>query len=353
MNGKTLRNNIILFTASIFIALLLCEIIVRAFNLAPEVVYIEKWRVRLSPNPKIGYEPIPNLDSQDVDVRYYSYRGMSNDMGFRDYNHPLEKPSGQKRVLVIGDSITQGLWINDDSKIFTAVMENRLQGLGHSVDVMNFGVSGYNTRQEVETLKDKGLQFKPDLVILAYCLNDKFQDDGGIYGSLLADQEKFKKEGKLDKNTKISPLVKHSDFLRYLKYSVLSVIVPKSKNAIGKQVNEFYKDDVAEYFGVLKELANQHKFDVKVFIFPDFGKHDENLLVNTWSEYPFAEEHERVISMASQNSLPYLDLYPLFQECHRELGRNVSYDRYHPNPSGSVCIGNKMADYLSDNWLTH
>jgi hypothetical protein len=42
----------------------------------------------------------------------------------------------------------------------------------NSFEVFNMGVQGYNSIQELEFLKYKGLKYKPDLVILYYCFND-------------------------------------------------------------------------------------------------------------------------------------------------------------------------------------
>ena len=352
MNSKVLLGNTLLTIVSLVVALLLCEVVVRVMGLSPEVVYIEKWRVRLAENPKIGYEPIPNLDSTGKEVRYYSYDGMSNNMGFRDYDHSLQKEPGSKRILILGDSVAQGLWINDDSKIYSVVMEKTLRQMGHKVDVMNFGVSGYNTQQEVETLIDKGLQFKPDLVILGYCLNDKFQDDGGIYGTLLHEKQKSKDDGKTVDRNELSPLVKHSDFLRFLKFVVFADKKKKQEQqSIGKDVQELYSaDNVEKYFGILGNLSKEHSFDTSVFIFPDFGKNDEGLRVG-WDNYQYASEHQNIKALADKSSLPHFDLYGLFQECRKELGRNVSWDRYHPNPDGAACAGRKMAEHLSKNWF--
>lgn len=345
MKNKALLGNIALILISLIFAFLLCEAVIRVLGLSPEVVYIEKWRVRLANNPKIAYEPIPNI-SKGQDTRYYGYDGMSNDLGFRDYDHAIEKKPNSKRILIIGDSITQGLWINDDSKIYSVVMEKKLRELGHDVDVMNMGVSGYNTQQEVETLIDKGLQYKPDLVILGYCLNDKHQDDGGIYGMLLSEEQKVSEGNTVNRST-LNPIVKHSDFLRFLRFAVF----PQKETAIGENVKElYYENNVEKYFGVLGALSKQHGFDTNVFIFPDFGKGDENLLAG-YGNYAFAEEQESIKALAAKNSLPYFDLYPVFKECHDEIGGQVSFDRYHPNPKGSECAGNKMAEYLSDTWF--
>ena len=39
-------------------------------------------------------------------------------------------------------------------------------------EVLNMGVEGYNSIQELEVLKVKTIKYNPDLVIVYYCLND-------------------------------------------------------------------------------------------------------------------------------------------------------------------------------------
>jgi len=47
-------------------------------------------------------------------------------------------------------------------------------------EVFNMGVTGYQTVQEVETLRTKGLKYQPDIVILTVCLND-FRMGGSFF----------------------------------------------------------------------------------------------------------------------------------------------------------------------------
>ena len=53
----------------------------------------------------------------------------------------------------------------------------------------------------METFKDKGLVYGPDLVIVAYCLNDRYVDDGHILGTLLEQQVKGELFQQLDHST--------------------------------------------------------------------------------------------------------------------------------------------------------
>jgi hypothetical protein len=100
---------VLLVIVGLLLGLAVGEIGIRIADVAPEIVYIEKFRMRLSPNPKIGFEPIPHLDSSEASVKLFGYRGLSNSMGFRDYEHEIKKASGAKRIIVIGDSVTAGL----------------------------------------------------------------------------------------------------------------------------------------------------------------------------------------------------------------------------------------------------
>ncbi|TVZ37910.1 lysophospholipase L1-like esterase [Alteromonadaceae bacterium 2753L.S.0a.02] len=337
--NKTLVNGLLLAFSVIF-ALMICEVLVRTFKLAPEIVYIEKWRVRLSDNPKIGYEPIPNLDSSGQSAQYYSYIGRSNNMGYRDYNHPLAKTPGSKRIVILGDSVTAGLWIKGDKNIFSVVMEQELNTWGVKSDVMNFGVSGYNTSQEVETLKSKALAFKPDLVILAYCLNDRFQDDGNIYGLLLAEQSKNLSGGKIN-TAAVTKLEHHSALLRFLHYAVLGVKQGATRKGLQSEVNKFYVDSVEDSFAELAELANQNDFDVLVAVFPNFGERDQGLV----GDYKFQSEHDSVNALAQRYNFHYFDLLQPFRECKKQLPSRytISFDQYHPNIVGNQCAGKALA----------
>ena len=66
-----------------------------------------------------------------------------------------------KRVLVLGDSFTWGFGVEQE-QIFTEVIENSRK----DVEVINAGVSGYSPDQELIWLREQGMHFQPDLVLL-------------------------------------------------------------------------------------------------------------------------------------------------------------------------------------------
>jgi lysophospholipase L1-like esterase len=89
----------------------------------------------------------------------------------RDRERSLAR-TGAPRIVVLGDSITFGSGVGPRER-FTDQLETLLAAhRGSPVEVLNLGVGGYDTLQEVATLEDVGLRFTPDLVLVGYCVND-------------------------------------------------------------------------------------------------------------------------------------------------------------------------------------
>jgi hypothetical protein len=93
--------------------------------------------------------------------------------GFRGPRHARPKPPGRVRVVVLGDSVAFGYAV-DEASAFPRVLEARLAGLFPQAgfEVVNLGVGGYNAWNELELLRDVGLGYQPDLVLVQFCIND-------------------------------------------------------------------------------------------------------------------------------------------------------------------------------------
>ena len=129
-----------------------------------------------SDNLKLLYQPSPGAASQA-----YGVFNQINSAGFRGSEISLSKPEGVKRVIFLGDSVVYGYGLENTAAI-PPQLEQAFKKSGRGeVEVLNFGVSGYETEQAVEFFKEKGLAFQPDLVILGYTLNDS------IYASMELD----------------------------------------------------------------------------------------------------------------------------------------------------------------------
>lgn len=112
----------------------------------------------------LGWRNIPNWESTT-----FGKKLTINSKGLRDSEHPYAKPEGVKRILVLGDSFAWGYSVADD-ETFSAVLEQRLsQREGTRWEVINTGVSGWSTDQQYLFLREEGLKYDPDIVLLAFC----------------------------------------------------------------------------------------------------------------------------------------------------------------------------------------
>ncbi|HLL76902.1 MAG TPA: SGNH/GDSL hydrolase family protein [Pyrinomonadaceae bacterium] len=104
-----------------------------------------------------------------------------NSAGLRDREHAREKPAGTLRIAVVGDSYAEALQVPVD-QAFWAVAERKLNEecdalAGRRVEVLNFGVSGYGTAQELITVRRHVFDYSPDVVLLAFTTNNDVTDN--------------------------------------------------------------------------------------------------------------------------------------------------------------------------------
>ncbi len=97
-------------------------------------------------------------------------RGLSS-QGLRDREFALPKPDGVLRILVLGDSIPYGPRVPGE-KTFPKVLERELRRQRPTAEVINAGVRGYTTYNELQYYLHRGREFQPDLVVVTLCLND-------------------------------------------------------------------------------------------------------------------------------------------------------------------------------------
>lgn len=300
------------------------EALVRLAGLAPEVVLVREGRFQLSANPELGYEPVPGVDYDGKLDGFHDFVGRSNSLGFRDRERTVAKEPGVFRILVLGDSVAAGQGVRDPETIFPARLEAGLRQAGLAAEVLNFAVTGYDTRQEVALLADRGLAFAPDLVLLAYCLNDVRQDDGGILAGLRASNP----QGASLAADRINP---------YFAWSALYRMAWARRTA-PEQASQDREDAVAAAFDALGGLGTEHAFRVLVVVFPRFG----GLL----GEYRFSDQHRLPETAARRNGFAYFELLPAFRACRLTAESRLARDRYHPTAAGHACAAEAVRDFI-------
>jgi len=331
--------------AGLVVAVLMGEVLVRALALplrplAPLVAgYYE-----LSPNRVLKYRFRPGTMPGDVDDPG-DHRGFRiNSAGFRDVEHPLAKPEGHYRIVVLGDSITAGVGVSDLDSVFTRRLEELLNAGGgeRTFEVINLAVGGYHTLQEAETLRVTGLRYRPDHVVVAFCVNDIAWDADG---QVLEDLRRLLPPGQQSvvlngwrSGGWTRGLVSRSrlGFFLYHRMSSLEPILELEwrRESRSGQVGTPLRVGLQQ----LATLSDQGGFGCQVFLVPAFDRHFE--------AYAHADLHERVIEAAeAHRGLTVVDLLEGFADQEVEAVE-LSEDGLHPNRKGHEILATLVHRHL-------
>jgi hypothetical protein len=169
-NQLPLRVRVAVVAASVVVGLVIFEVFLRAVGYTYPVFY--------QPDEVRGYSLKPGMEG------WYRKEGAAfvriNSDGLRDREHSKPKPAGVLRVAVVGDSYAEAFQVEQE-RAFWSVLEKRLALCpalaGRPVEVINFGVSGYGTAQELLTLREKVWDYSPDVVLLAVTTNNDVSDN--------------------------------------------------------------------------------------------------------------------------------------------------------------------------------
>ncbi len=157
------------------IILLLVVLVISAF-MAEGILRIYDFQIYRFKTQDLIYHHIliPNSFGIDNALEYKTYYYI-NSFGFRDKEYTLEKPNNTFRIIMLGDSYTEGMGVQQN-EAFSKILENRLnielKYSNLSFEVINKGVMSWTTVLHYLWIKNEGVKFKPDLVILNFDNND-------------------------------------------------------------------------------------------------------------------------------------------------------------------------------------
>ena len=122
-------------------------------------------------DPQLGIALIPNLQ---VDHQRGCFQGevSVNRWGMRDRPRSLEREGAGLRIALLGDSIVEGAQVRPD-EVLNVRVEQLLHSRGNpDAEVLNFGIAGIGTAQELLLYEQRVRRFDPDLVVLLFTNND-------------------------------------------------------------------------------------------------------------------------------------------------------------------------------------
>lgn len=117
---------------------------------------------------ELGWVPIPNSESVVTTAR--TIHAKHDSLGFRDIEY---RPDDRPLVLFLGDSFVWGVDAEANER-FTDLLRAQITNFA----ILNGGVSGYGTDQELIWLKRIWPAVKPAVVVLLFCTDNDRLDNG-------------------------------------------------------------------------------------------------------------------------------------------------------------------------------
>lgn len=276
-----------------------------------------------------------------------------NALGFRDTELPETKEADELRILVLGDSITWGDYL-DRKETFVEIAESLLQEQipSRRVSVINAGVGDIGLREEVDILEEQGLPAKPDLVIVAFYLNDSrlpwgFPGELGRKGwlrrhSLLADtiyanlklRRFIREQGeeRLGWTEEMNDLSWMNDREKFL------ALARRARFDWGAAWEEDSWATVEGSLDRLRELSRRNGFRTAVVAFPN--------ALQVYAAFLEDRPQRKMKELAAERGFAFLDLLGPLREFHRKE-KNIYFDWCHPSAETNAEIGRILSSFIA------
>ena len=297
--------------------------------------------------PQAGYGTLPEgamemlRFSDDIYLGWELRPGVldHNSAGFRGRKTEPGKPPGVWRIAVLGDSVTYGLHVEAD-EAYPSVLESELDAArAGRVEVLNFGVPGYNSFQEYTLLKTRVLPFEPDLVVLTFTPDDVETSPViiDVDGQRCLFRNQFEGVGLL--NNPVHWFVfRRSHLYRFLyKHLVLAFAAEEA------DFEAVYVQPDVQWENVLRmaEWCDRHRTPfllvLSPFLLPLEGDLDEA------ESARYRQALDRIRERAAVAGVEVLDLGPLYEEQTGRLKIRPE-DHEHLNPHGHRLVAEALRE---------
>jgi hypothetical protein len=227
-----------------------------------------------------------------------------NSLGYRDLERVQPKPAGVRRLVCLGDSFTWGVGVLFDDAWPQRVERTLSRTRGERWEAVNLAEPGMNAVEETSRLESEGFGYGPDVVVMAWVLNDS-EDEDAAEARRARDwaEDQGREPGALD------AFASRSALLRLVR-TRLHATVENRRRISGYR--SMYADGYAGWTKARQALVTMgglcraRGVPFVVVIFP--------LFANPLDErYPFAELHAKVAQAAGEAGAKVVDLLPYYR----------------------------------------
>jgi hypothetical protein len=291
------RAELLLLLCGILLALLVGEAAVRLLGMG-------------RPQPT-GYAPV-NTNRRAMRPR--------NAAGYRDLPRAPEPAPGVRRLLLLGDSFAWGASVEFDDALPQRLERALTRRRRERWEVVSLALPGMNTVDQAAQLEQEGFAYRPDVVLLAYVLNDS-EDSVAAEARRAADWAEERRQ------PAPPSLLDRSALLQWVRLRLWAT--RENRRRVSGYLS-MYAGDASGWTAGQKALERMgglcraRGVPLVVAIFPLFGNPLDQ-------RYPFAPLHAKVADAAARAGARVIDLLPAYRGLRWDLLVVDGVDDEHPN----------------------
>lgn len=174
------------FTVRPYLLILLSGFVIASAELFLRVVWtlpkLPEHELFVQHDPWLGWKKIPHLKKLYISDEYETLE-MFNSQGIRGPEYPDEKTNNEYRILVLGDSHSEGYTVEFE-KLFSEVLKKRLNDRkDRPYQVINAATRAYSTDQELIFFEREGRRLHPDLTVLMFSATNIWNNNQSKIGN--------------------------------------------------------------------------------------------------------------------------------------------------------------------------
>ena len=292
--------NVLVFFGILLFSFFAGELIIRIISANKFIYNIEmvKYAKQLKIRDPEGI--VSHIHKKNTSAKLMGVEIALNNLGNRGKDFTASSEANNRRILVMGSSITMGWGVPSDS-VFTSITERKLnteKPLGDDIffEIVNAGIGNYNSFYQYRRFLTQYPIVKPDAVVLHYFINDA--------------------ESNPRRNDNF--FLKHSLLAAYFydKINILKFSLDKSSNLVDyygslyRDYNQFWRDAQASILKI-RDICKEDNVPFMIMIIPDFH--------NLSEDSPYKGHYRKIYEAFKNYDIPVINCFTLFQ---KQFGNN-------------------------------
>jgi hypothetical protein len=267
----------------------------------------------------------------------------SNSKGVRGKTeYEYQRTPGKRRIVVLGDSFTFGEEVSDD-ETYSHDLESALR----STEVLNLGVQGYGHDQMLLYLREEGLKYHPDVVIVGFTYLDIYRN---LWTFFAYAKPKFRLVSDSLKLTNV-PVPTPDQVLarepyRLKSFDLMEIVREKLRWALGKnetEAQELTRPLLDEIIAATRSIGAVPVF-VYLPVYEEIEPLPKSAYPLTAMSPPVSDREQYLRGYCQQREIPCLFLRPRFLE---EVKRGVSFNAQgHWNAQAHRLAAQEIKDFF-------